>query len=63
MIDDYRLREPEPKKWKDCEFCSSEIWVGEEYIGTIHGAVHEECYPDFANHIMERSYLYAGEDD
>lgn len=42
-----------------CEHCDGEIYMGEEYIRTADGSVHEDCFRDFAVDILIASYEYA----
>jgi hypothetical protein len=44
-----------------CEHCDGEIYKGEEFLMTSEGAVHEDCFDEFAHELLETRHEIAGE--
>lgn len=52
--DNWKLTTPESneKIAHFCEYCGTPIYVGEEFLGTDEGRVHEDCFDEFAWQVM-----------
>jgi hypothetical protein len=44
-----------------CENCDEAIYVGEEYISTDDGRVHEDCFDEYAWNTLGATRAYAEE--
>jgi len=58
--DEWIARVETDKVFCECEHCSEGIYMGECYIETNEGNVHEECYREFAKEMLDYREKEAG---